>query len=108
MHWSVGLLGIVIETAGVFIVLQCLANYLILAYPRDAASLFAGNDLMRSCLAAGAVVFSHPLYAHLGVAKGVSILAACTVLCVGGMLALFLWGHRLRELGTDAGGEVSR
>ena len=100
------LFGVVVETAGVFVVLQCLANYLILAYPRDAASLFAGNDLMRSCLAAGAVIFSHPLYAHLGVAKGVSILAACTTLCVGGMLALFLCGHRLRELGADVEGEV--
>ncbi|GAB7341286.1 hypothetical protein MBLNU457_7558t1 [Dothideomycetes sp. NU457] len=61
IHWCIPMMGMVLETAGVFIVLQCLANYLLLAYPVDAASLLAGNDLMRSSLAAAAILFSGPM-----------------------------------------------
>ena len=53
-----------------FVILQCLANYLILVHPEDAASLFAGNDFMRATTAAAAIIASHPLYEHLGVAWG--------------------------------------
>ena len=73
-----------------FTILQCLANYLILVHPEDVASLFAGNDFMRATVAAGAVVVSHPLYDNLGVAKGVSVLAAMTLLCTFGIF----WLHR--------------
>lgn len=84
------------ETAGVFIVLQCLANYLLLAYPVDAASLLAGNDLMRSFLAAAGILFSGPMYDGLGVKAGVSLLAGLTVVCVGGMIVLYSFGHKWR------------
>ncbi|KAF4550593.1 putative benomyl/methotrexate resistance protein [Elsinoe fawcettii] len=96
-HWAVGLVGVAVQTAGVFIVLQCLANYLLLAYPRDAASLLAGNDLMRAALAAGAIIFSQPLYENLGVRTGVAILASATVLCVIGMTLMFRYGHHARR-----------
>jgi len=72
-----------------FTILQCLANYLILVHPEDAASLFAGNDFMRATTAAAAVVISHPLYNNLGVAKGVTILAAATILCTVGLFFLY-------------------
>ncbi|KAF2220602.1 major facilitator superfamily domain-containing protein [Elsinoe ampelina] len=96
-HWSLSLTGVAIQTAGVFIVLQCLANYLLLAHPHDAASLLAGNDLMRAALAAGAIVFSQPLYEDLGVRNGVVVLAGATVGCVGGMGGMWGWGHRVRR-----------
>jgi len=87
----------VLETAGVFIVLQCLANYLLLAYPIDAASLLAGNDLMRSSLAAAAILFSGPMYDALGVRMGVTLLAILTVVCVFGMVILYCFGHKWRR-----------
>ena len=104
-HWGIGLFGVVLETAGVFVILQCLGNYLLLAYPAHAASLLAGNDFMRASFAAAAIMFSHPLYDHLGVEKGVIILASITVACVFGMLALYLFGHRLRQM-TNVDDEV--
>lgn len=82
IHWAVSLSGIAIFTAGIIAILQAIANYIILIYPAHAASLFAGNDFMRASLAAGAVIFSQPLYKNLGVAKGVSVLAGTTVLCI--------------------------
>ena len=99
IHWIVSLLGLALYTASIFIILECLANYLILVYPRHAASLFAGNDLMRASLAAGAVVFSHPLYENLGVPIGVSILAGATALCTIGMYCLYRYGALLRAKG---------
>lgn len=92
-------MGIALYTASIFIILECLANYLILVYPAHAASLFAGNDFMRASLAAAAVVFSHPLYDNLGVAKGVSILAGATALCTVGMFCMHRYGAMLRAKG---------
>jgi hypothetical protein len=48
--------------------------YVPLSYPRYAASLFADNDLARSSMAAGCILFARPLFISLGVAKGVSVL----------------------------------
>lgn len=93
------LLGVTLYVASIFIILECLANYLILVYPAHAASLFAGNDFMRASLAAGAIVFSRPLYDNLGVAKGVSILAAATALCTVGMFCMYSYGAVLRAKG---------
>ncbi|KAF4550379.1 Caffeine resistance protein-like protein 2 [Elsinoe fawcettii] len=95
-NWIVPLIGVGIETAGLFVVLECLVNYLLVAYQKDAASLLAGNDFMRSVLAAGGIIFSQPMYDHLGVRTSVLLLASLTACCVAGMVALYLWGHKLR------------
>ena len=70
--------------------------YLPLSYPQYAASLFAANDLCRSSLAAGAVLFGNPLYENLGVGKGISILGG--IMCGGilGIWALWYYGAALR------------
>jgi DHA1 family multidrug resistance protein-like MFS transporter len=97
IHWIVSVIGITIFTVGIFIVLQCIFLYLPFTYPMYAASLFAGNDMTRSTLAAAAIHFSRPLFANLGVGPGVSILAGCTVACCFGIYALYFYGDRLRE-----------
>ncbi|OJD28894.1 benomyl methotrexate resistance protein [Diplodia corticola] len=96
VHWIVSVVGVGIFTVGIFVVLQCIFLYLPLVYPQYAASLFAGNDFLRSTLAAGAVHFSRPLFANLGVGVGVSILAAFTVVCCAGVWLLYFFGERLR------------
>jgi len=78
-----------------------LSNYILLAYPAHAASLFAGNDLLRSATGAAALMFSHPLYENLGVAKGVTVLASITVFCCGCLFAMFYWGDKLRARARD-------
>ena len=96
IHWIVSVIGVGIFTVGVFILLQCIFIYLPFVYPQYAASLFAGNDLARSTLAAGAVLFSRPLYVNLGIGSGVSLLAALITACIAGVFVLFYYGDRLR------------
>jgi len=96
VHWIVSVVGIGIYTFGVFTVLQCIFLYVPLTYPQYAASLFASNDFARSALAAGAIVFARPLYLNLGIGQGVSLLAAFTVACIGGIFGLYFFGASLR------------
>lgn len=89
-------IGIATFATGGFILLQCVFIYLPLTYPQYAASLFAANDLFRSCIAGGSIIFAHPLYVNLGIGPGVSLLAG---LCVGGVIgiwALWFYGAKLR------------
>lgn len=78
------------------IILQCIFVYLERAYPKYAASLFAGNDLARSGLAACTVHFSLPMYHDLGPGPGVSLLGGLSVACIGPLLLLFFYGDKLR------------
>jgi DHA1 family multidrug resistance protein-like MFS transporter len=96
IHWIVPTIGIMLFTLGIFIVIQCIFVFLPLTYPQYAASLFAGNDLTRSALAAGAIHFSSPMFVKLGVGRGVSILGGLTVGCCFGLYALWYYGARLR------------
>lgn len=94
--WIVPTLGIGIFTLGVFIVIQCIFVFLPLTYPKYAASLFAGNDLVRSSLACGAIHFSPPLFRNLGIGRGISILGGLTGGCIIGLYALWYFGASLR------------
>lgn len=96
VHWIAPTIGIGIFTVGIFIVIQCIFLYLPLTYPQYTASLFAGNDFLRSTLAAGTIHFSRPLYINLGVAAGVSMLAGFTCACIVGVFLLWWYGDKLR------------
>lgn len=96
IHWIVCSIGLTMFPIGAFVLFQCIFMYLPLTYPQYAASLFAANDLCRSALAAGAILFAHPLYINLGIGRGVSLLAG--VLCGGviGIWILYFFGAKLR------------
>ncbi|KAF1832782.1 MFS general substrate transporter [Decorospora gaudefroyi] len=96
IHWIVSCIGIVITTIGIFLIIQCIFLYLPLVYPQYAASLFAGNDFLRSALATGAIHFAYPLFHNLGVDKGVTLLAGLSAGCSVGVYALFFFGAKLR------------
>ena len=70
--------------------------YLPLTYPQYAASLFAGNDACRSMLAAGSIIFAHPLYVNLGIGRGISILGGLSAGGVIGIWLLYFYGASLR------------
>ncbi|KAL5425111.1 hypothetical protein PMIN04_002775 [Paraphaeosphaeria minitans] len=96
IHWVVSCVGVALATVGIFPIIQCVFLYLPLVYPRYAASLFAGNDFMRSALATGAIHFSSPMFRNLGIGRGISLLAGLTVGCSVGVYLLFFFGHKLR------------
>jgi DHA1 family multidrug resistance protein-like MFS transporter len=97
IHWIVPTIGIAIYPACVFILMQCVFLYVPACYPHYAASVFAATDFTRSAFACGAVMFSRPLYVHLGVGVGCSILAALTVVCAVGVHLLYRFGEALRR-----------
>lgn len=96
IHWIVSVIGIVFFVIGVFVLMQCIFVYLPLVYPQYAASLFAGNDFARSLVAAGAIMFSRPMYIGIGVGPGCSLLGALTAACIAGICVLYFYGDKLR------------
>jgi DHA1 family multidrug resistance protein-like MFS transporter len=96
IHWMAPTIGIVIYAASVFVVMQCIFVYVPLSYPQYAASLFAGNDFLRSALACGSILFARPLFINLGVGKGVSVLGGLSVIGIIGMFTLWVFGAKLR------------
>ncbi|KAK5796019.1 hypothetical protein VI817_005304 [Penicillium citrinum] len=102
VHWIAPTIGITIYGATVFIVMQCVFVYIPLTYPMYAASLFAANDFFRSALACGSVLFAHPLFGNLGVARGVSLLGGLSVIGIIGIWLLYFYGARLRALSKFA------
>lgn len=104
IHFIVPLIGVVIFVMGTFLILQSIFVYVPLSYPRYAASLFAGNDLVRSAMAAGSILYARPLFVNLGVGKGVSVLAGLSTMGIGGMVAIYLLGAGLRARSKFAQG----
>jgi DHA1 family multidrug resistance protein-like MFS transporter len=96
IHWMAPTIGIVIYASSVFIIMQCIFVYVPLSYPQYAASLFAGNDFLRSAFACGSIMFGRPLFLNLGVGKGVSVLGGLSVIGIIGMFALYATGAKLR------------
>lgn len=107
IHWIVPTIGITIYGGSVFIVMQCIFVYIPLSYPKYAASLFAANDFFRSALACGSVLFAHPLFGNLGVARGVSLLGGLSVIGIIGIWLLYFYGSRLRALSKFAVSETA-
>ncbi|KUJ17062.1 multidrug transporter [Mollisia scopiformis] len=96
IHWIAPTIGITIYGASVFVVMQCIFVYVPLSYPQYAASLFAGNDFLRSAFACGSILFGRPLFINLGVGKGVSVLGGLSVIGIIGMYLLWIFGAKLR------------
>lgn len=96
IHWMAPTVFLTIYPISVFIVFQAIFAYIPLSYPQYAASLFAGNDFVRSLFAFGCVLFSRSMYIDMGIGKGVSILGGLSVLGWIGMYYLYFNGAKLR------------
>jgi DHA1 family multidrug resistance protein-like MFS transporter len=71
-------------------------NYLADAYPRYAASVLAGNDLMRSSFAAGFPLFGAAMNNNLGVDWASTLLAFLTCAFIPMPVLLYFYGERIR------------
>ncbi|PSN68748.1 MFS general substrate transporter [Corynespora cassiicola Philippines] len=103
IHWVVSTIGIAILSGGIFLIMQSIFLFLPLSYPKYTASVFSGNNVARSVLAAAIVHCSQPLYINLGVDRGVSLLGGLTVGCIAGIFALWYYGPSLRARSKFAG-----
>lgn len=94
----VSVVGILLFTVDIFQIIQCVFIHIPMAYLQYAPSLFASKDFMRSPLASGAVLFSHPLFTNLGVAPDVSLIGENSILRFGvkSLLTLGTISHTLR------------
>jgi len=90
------LIGVVLNQAGSYQVMNSQFAYIANIYPKYAASLFAANAAARSCLAGGAILFSRPLFLSLGVNGGVSLLAGVMCVCSVLLFGLYRYGPVLR------------
>ncbi|KAH8688835.1 major facilitator superfamily domain-containing protein [Talaromyces proteolyticus] len=97
VHWMASIVGLSLSIVGTFTIIVCMLQYLAFTYPKYSASLFAANDFSRSTLAAGAIMFSRPMFLNLGIHWGVSLLAFLDIVCCVLLYALWIFGPKLRS-----------
>ncbi|KAL7905982.1 major facilitator superfamily domain-containing protein [Trichoderma velutinum] len=96
IHWIVPLIGVAIFVLGQYMVIQGLFMYVPVSYPQYAASIFTGNDLIRSAVATGCILAARPMFINLGVHKGVTVLAGLSIMGIIGTLLMYKYGKSLR------------
>ena len=82
---------------GTLLLFNSVLNYLGDAYPDYAASVLAGNDLMRSSFGAGFPLFASAFYSNLGVAWASSTLAFLSIAFIPIPFVLYFYGESLRK-----------
>ncbi|BGP51955.1 hypothetical protein JCM10450v2_007915 [Rhodotorula kratochvilovae] len=104
-HWSGPLFGTALYVASNINTFQCVFYYIILAYPKYAASVLAANDFIRSSIAAGLLHGATPLFrSRAGIHGGVSLLGGLAACGIVGIWVLYLQGASLRAKSRFTGG----
>ena len=96
-HWIVPIIGSGFFTIGGFLLFNSVLNYLGDAYPTQVASVYAGNDLMRSSFGAGFPLFAAAMYNKLGVAWASSLLGFLAIAFLPIPWVLYYYGEGLRK-----------
>lgn len=79
IHWIMPIIGSGWFSVGALLLFNSVLNYLPDCYPAYAASVLAGNDLMRSAFGAGFPLFASAMYRNLGIPWASSLLALLSV-----------------------------
>lgn len=100
-HWMAPVIGASFFCIGAIMIFQSIFSYLGRGFYRYLASVFAGNCLMRSWMAAVFPVFANPMFKNLGstefpVGAGGSILAAISVAMIAIPFVFHRYGVSLR------------
>ncbi|KAL9054273.1 MAG: hypothetical protein Q9162_004231 [Coniocarpon cinnabarinum] len=101
-HWIMPIIGTVWFTIGAFCLFMSVLAYLGDAYPRYVASVYAGNDLMRSSFGAGFPLFANAMFHRLGIDWGCSLLAFLSMLFIPIPFILYRYGERIRGVSKMA------
>lgn len=102
LHWIMPVLGGFWFGIGMFTIFMTMLTYLPDAYPEVAATVIAGNCLVRALLAAAFPLLINPFYDNLGPGIASSILGVAGLLFVPWPWILFYRGHKLRMMSKNA------
>ncbi|CAK7898518.1 multidrug resistance protein 1 [[Candida] anglica] len=107
-HWMGPIMGTGIFVFGAYFIFQSLFNYLSFSFWRYLASVFAGNVLFRSVIAAVFPLFGAPLFNNLAtkkypVAWGSSILAFISIVMIAIPILFYLRGPAFRTRSKYSG-----
>ncbi|KAI0044858.1 putative caffeine resistance protein 5 [Auriscalpium vulgare] len=94
--WIVPVIGSALFPIGGVLLFNSIFNYLTDSYPMYAASVLAGNDLMRSSFGAGFPLFAGAMYRNLGVGWASTLLGLLSCLFIPMPILLYKYGRRIR------------
>ena len=96
IHWIMPVIGSAFFSMGAFLMFMAVLAYLGDAYPKYVASVYAGNDLVRSSFGAAFPLFANAMYHKLGVAWASSLLGFLSVVFIPIPFVLYFYGKRIR------------
>jgi len=96
VHWIMPIIGSSFFTIGAFLMFMSVLSYLGDAYPEYVASVYAGNDLVRSTFGAGFPLFATGMYHNLGVGWASSLLGFLSIAFIPIPFLLYKYGEGLR------------
>lgn len=96
IHWIMPIIGSSFFSMGSFLLFMAVLSYLGDAYPKYVASVYAGNDLIRSAFGAGFPLFANAMYTKLGIDWASSLLGFLAVAFIPIPFVLYFNGKRIR------------
>lgn len=96
VHWIMPIIGSSFFSMGAFLLFMAVLSYLGDAYPKYVASVYAGNDLVRSAFGAAFPLFANAMYVKLGVAWASSLLGFLAIAFIPIPFFLYFYGQRIR------------
>ncbi|KAI9672465.1 MAG: hypothetical protein M1817_003231 [Caeruleum heppii] len=97
VHWIMPIIGSSFFSIGAFLLFMSVLTYLGDAYPKYIASVYAGNDLVRSAFGAAFPLFANAMYKDLGVGWASSLLGFLSILFIPIPFVLYYYGERIRK-----------
>ncbi|KAF4633192.1 hypothetical protein G7Y89_g4921 [Cudoniella acicularis] len=102
VHWVMPIIGSSFFTVGIVTLFNSVLNYLGIAYPQYAASIFAGNALFRASFGAVFPLFARQLFHTLGIGPGNSLLGGIAVCFMPLLYIFYKYGEKIRHMSKNA------
>lgn len=96
-HWFWPIFGSSFFSMGAFLLFMSVLSYLGDAYPKYVASVYAGNDLVRSAFGAGFPLFANAMYTKLGIDWASMLLAFLAMAFIPIPFILYRKGESIRK-----------
>jgi MFS transporter, DHA1 family, multidrug resistance protein len=97
VHWIMPVIGSGFFSIGAFLLFISVLAYLGDAYPKYVASVYAGNDLVRSSFGAAFPLFANAMYTKLGVGWASSLLGFLSIAFIPIPFVLYFYGEKIRR-----------